>query len=858
MRIEQALYGERRGGHSLLAASGDEEVSAEIVQRLDLPDTAPPGVKWSPFLRGFRFRNRYVLSRTFRDTSASRGGMVFSHALIAPLDAIGETPDLGSLLKLLVTSERQLPAATTVELVRTETRLPHAGDLMDAAEALAATGQYSQYSKEQGTTRPLPVVRLGHVGFDDLVVALWARLSPKMRRAFAFRLSFGPRDLVETPTPALVCTPPSMAARWSDYPIIRSGVSREPASLAAAVLAGHEKAASLLEFMREIGAKPATFRDLRLLDRAYLLNIDEPTLERCVGAVRLIEKLSPDPDAGEDAKDVLVGRLCKLVTAATAEQILLLRNLRLSAFPSSGGVWKALKKWAAENSYPRDQDGKVLSVLEDATATTSAVEEWRTAVLDGLAVAARSRNSAFPKAFWRWLPIRPDIVAAVFRHVPAEAGVEERLAAATPRNLDEVAAEALVTPALSRGWLRLHGALLSASCSPSDAARRQVAVDTDPSFVEGLRSALRPAKPAEVVECALEIEDPRMPPLAGEAVAKDPGLLAAVDLTAIEAQAIWREALAIDCESWRGPADPAATLHSILDRLLDGGEADPLLIDRLSETPIADLGVYPRRPDVWSRIGKVALDNLLAATASGWLRRAKSNGVPFVPEQDLQTAILESGELEPTLDALIPNRVGTAVRTVTALDRYDEQRFLRLMEHSMARTTSLAIPDAEGIGRLVQERRWEDVAADLVARCKSGRQDLKPALRACYDMLDFWERIALRLTRVSESEKWDAFEALAAELYPGGPDDQELWERAGGDDADLSSSGDGRTRWRKAVRNIRNGKGPTPAAQLAAMKEDFPRNERILHLAGDRVFGGGAPDGPRGEKRNRLRGKRRE
>ena len=318
-------------------------------------------------------------------------------------------------------------------------------------------------------------------------------------------------------------------------------------------------------------------------------------MERRVGALRLVGKLSPDPDAGEGGKDVLVRWLCELLPTARTGDILRLRNLQLSAFPSPSRVWKALETWVVENTYPRDQDGDMLSVLDDATSRTNAVEEWRTAVLDGLAVATRSPTSPFPEAFWRWLPIRPEIVTAVFRHVPAETGVEERLAAATPRNLDEAAANALVTPALSRGWLRLHGAVLSASCSPSDAARRQVAADTVPSFVEGLRSALRHAKPAEFVECALEIEDPRLPPLAGEAVAQNPGLLAEVDLTGIKAQAIWREALAIDCESWRDPADPAATFHSILDRLLDGGEADPSLIERLSETPVADLGAYPRR-----------------------------------------------------------------------------------------------------------------------------------------------------------------------------------------------------------------------------------------------------------------------
>ena len=320
-----------------------------------------------------------------------------------------------------------------------------------------------------------------------------------------------------------------------------------------------------------------------------------------------------------------------------------------------------------------------------------------------------------------------------------------------------------------------------------------------------------------------------------------------VDFTMTTAQAIWREALIINPESWRGPADPATAFRSILDHLLEGGETDRTLIERLSDTPVADLATYPRRPEIWSCIGGVALQNLLATTTKGWLRQAASVGVPFVPEFDLQTAILKDDELEQTLDALIPDRVSTAVRLVAALGRYDQHQFLRLLRKSTSRTTSLAIPDAEGIGRLVLERRWADVAAKMVGQYRSGRGDLKPALRACFDILDLWERYLLGLLPVSEWEKWKAFEELAVQLYPGGPDDLELWERAGGDDADLSTRADGRTRWRKAVRNIRNGKGPTPFALLAAMMEDFPNNERIPHLAGDRVFGGGIAEGLRDE-----------
>ena len=103
---------------------------------------------------------------------------------------------------------------------------------------------------------------------------------------------------------------------------------------------------------------------------------------------------------------------------------------------------------------------------------------------------------------------------------------------------------------------------------------------------------------------------------------------------------------------------------------------------------------------------------------------------------------------------------------------------------------------------------------------------------------DFWNRLTLGLTPVSESVKWQALESLAAELYPSGPDDHGLWERAGGNDADLPSTGSGRMRWRQGIRYMRQGKPPAPAVLLADMMEDYPHNERLVHLARDAVFQG--------------------
>ncbi len=825
MRIEQALYGEHRGGHSLLTASGDREVSAEIVQRLDLPDTAPPGVRWSPFLRGFPYRNRYVFARTFLDAGASRGGMVFSHALMAPLDDIAEWRDLRPLLQCLTTSERQRPDATTVDLAHVESQFPDSGDLMNLAEVLTSPGE-------------LPVVRIGHDGFDDLVVALWARLGRGIRRNFSFRLSFGPSDLVETPKPALVCTPQGMAARWSGFCTVGSSPCREPTSLAAAVLSGHETAAPFLEFMREIGAEPTTFDELRLIEQAYRFSVDEPTLEHCVGAVRLVERLSPSLDSGRDRKESFVRQLCELLLTARTEQILRLRNLRLSSFPSPARVWRALEAWTAENAFLEEQDSEMLSVLADATTRNAAVAEWRTALLKGLtAAAACPRKSGFTNAFWRWIRIRPDIVATVFPHIPTESDVEKRLAAAPPHELEETSAETLAELARSRGWLRVHGAALSATYGPLDAVRRQIEIDTEPSFVDGLRLALRQAKSVEMVECALKLDDQRITSFAGEAVAQNPKLLSNVDLTRTNAQAVWREALVIDPGAWQGPADPKAVFHVILDGVLDGRSVDSSLIDRLSQSPVADLGSYPRRSEIWSRVSDRARDNFLAATAEGWLQCAEGKGISFRPDQELQSAILATDQLEATLDTLTSQHIGVAIRIVAALEQFDEHRFTHLLQRMVSSNDSLPFLDAEGIGRLVSKRRWDTVADDLLARYRPDRRDLEPALRACYTMYNSWTRFFLGLTPVSESEKWEAFEELAAELYPTGPDHDDLWQRAGGKDADLKHWGNGHDRWRQALRKIRYGKRPRPTALLQRMLEDYPWNEHVRYLADSQLFG---------------------
>jgi hypothetical protein len=823
MKVEQAIYGEIRGGHALRLATDFSLLPAELTSRLDLPDTAPPGVEWSPFLSGFPHGNQYVLARTFADPAATRAGMVLSHAVFAPLREATMTADLRPLLGLLITAPLAPERLESRCLTASTEPPPAANELYSAAEALTTRGAG-------------PVVRIGTRGFEDLVAALWFHLWPEIRAGFAFRLSFGPHDLVETLTPSLVSTPTALASRWVAYRIIETAAPNTT-SRAAAILSGGAHAEPVLRFAREIGARIDNLRDLPLLERAYELGTaSNPKFDECVAVLRLIERLSPESAAGAAGKAKLVEMLSSRLSMATVHDVLLLRNLSMTGLPGADSLWASLETWAATNKFTATDDAGLLSAIDDALLTSEAVETWRRAILNGIAAAARSKSSALTTAFWRWAGARPATLVALTGRLPQDEDFEARLAGAVPPAVSREVGDTIMALALSKRWMCLHGAAAGASLTPREAVRRQLSVDADSGAVDGVKAAMRCATPAQALVIALEVAEPRVLRIAAAAVAHMPTLLKEIDFAFMPAQEVWARVLGLNADAWRGPADPQRSFAVVIQNLLDGGSASAELIDALAATPVADLSGFARRAEVWKRVAEPARANLLRATAAGWLEHASSGEVAYVPDQQLEAVILTGDRLDRVLLALASLGVNSVVQVISALPSYDESRFLRWLDGCSAAPRSMIATDAEALGRLILIRHWRGAVNLLVRLARTRREEVKPALRICSEMVGIFTRWSLGLTSVSEDEKWTALEELAADLYPTGPDCNVLWDRAGGQDADLQNFGNGRVRWHDAIGQIRRGKGLQLDRLLGEMKRDFPFNDQVCYLANKTDF----------------------
>jgi hypothetical protein len=138
--------------------------------------------------------------------------------------------------------------------------------------------------------------------------------------------------------------------------------------------------------------------------------------------------------------------------------------------------------------------------------------------------------------------------------------------------------------------------------------------------------------------------------------------------------------------------------------------------------------------------------------------------------------------------------------------------------------------------RVLAIRGISDLVDEKAAADAGGAQPLAAANAAAFmfEVLTRW---------ASDDDHGDRRRDLAAvgrELYPEGPQQDELWERAGGDLSRLLPSGSGAARWWHATGLLQQGGGGpgiTTGSLIAAMADDYPGNSRVQRLR---------PDGPHG------------
>ncbi|MGU3316983.1 effector-associated domain EAD1-containing protein [Sphingomonas sp. M6A6_1c] len=808
MKIETAIFGEVNSGHALRAASADIDFARSISGRFDLPSTPPGGVRWSPAISGFPAHGRYVLARTFLDTKAPRGNMVLAHALFGSLDDMQNFGSLATLIGRLAATADRIPAVTSLEVEDSE-------EQVSATELAALAALVVDRGRK-------PVVLLDDSDVLGLVAALWQKLWPSMRRGFAFRLSFGPEDLFESPIPTVVYTPSSLTARWRGFPIL--GQAAAPASAAARILSGEEGGEAVMRLATDIGHHSANLASFAHLVHAQTLLAGPARLDALAAAMRLVNLLSSDPVEGRSSKGRIVAATVTAIADADAAGIMQFRNLSLDGFADLTPVWTAITGWMAKRELRAGEIPDLLQMILASQDERQAVAQWRAAVASGARELARSRAKPFAAAVWTGLHGDATSIEQLLAPMSAQRA-EALLLSAMPRSIGPEA-PVLLAAWSRRGWLTLHGATLCAHTDAATAVVKQLAIDTDPTFEDGLMAALSRAKPTEVIQLALHQTDERLDRLGGALMAADHALGRDLDYAVPATQRVWAAALAADPDSWHVPGNPQAAMHAALDMLLDEEDVFLPLLQALAATPLADLSPYERRSEVW--VHPKSPSGLLDATAGSWIDLAAA-GKSYPLDRFLENAVLSS----PSLEASLEHSWSTALNLIALLNGLDEDRVTRWFDRQLPRLGRLDQQQAARLGNIILDRRWSLLLGRVVGQVHR-YAELRATLRTCSAMLSVLTRWGLGISNLSREEKWEGFATVAADLYPSGPGDRDVWERAGGRPSELLVSATGAHAWRYALRLVQRGDGPRSSKLIGEMQKDFRNNPDLRFIAHDR------------------------
>jgi len=86
---------------------------------------------------------------------------------------------------------------------------------------------------------------------------------------------------------------------------------------------------------------------------------------------------------------------------------------------------------------------------------------------------------------------------------------------------------------------------------------------------------------------------------------------------------------------------------------------------------------------------------------------------------------------------------------------------------------------------------------------------------------------------LTDEEIYSHLRSTAAELYPKGPEHDQIWARAGGSLGFLSLEGSGKAKWFEALQELKKGGGGselTIQSLLNTMAQDYPTNGALAHL----------------------------
>lgn len=822
--IQQAIYGEVQGktsGHDLLAASdGKIELFRRVSGYTDLADRPEGGVLSGPVVRGFFAEDHFLLIKTFPDKSPElRSGRVFSHALFIPGADLYRVHNLSNLFQYHLPAIQKEVNMFPLEYNSQEAMASIRG--VDGREA-TATNALMQNK---------PFVWLGEEGYWEWVARIWPKLPFEVKKILKIGAAFGP-SYAKNEYLNLLYIPENVKTLWGRHSIrvIDSGETETLQSAAAHWLMGNTiEAASFQILIDDFALKIESIEKLNQLQdygKAYHQIDKNLGLNYLLVLANFVSQISSNEKVGVKGKSRLMTAILQAIPNAPVNIFTALMYQSWKGFPDAiPAASNAVRDWLA-NHLLKSSQAKEYSVVLLKALEAQTKNWWVNTVLEYANNRLRKRQPRDAPVLWQWMKNEPALITQHTSWLPDDA--ENELAQKIPK-LEISVAEAVLKMAEQKRWLLLHAKVCVQCYSAEKAIYAQLRIDKDENHTLALETLSDSMSGSSFVPVAASHNDARLHHIAGKLIAKNSKLLKDINIASEGWQQCWEAAIKQNSEVWTGISNPQQTLFKILDHLLAGNTFSEYLLYAISVGKYSSIKDYPQRASIWSELPEKVRVGFITATL---VELIDDNAINNLSYNDLESELKRGLQSQKVQQQVISSKT---IALTKKLRLFDVLPGLR-EDHAeqLVQSHNFSLAEAQELGQLVSKNKWYKVLDQLYSN-RYNRKDLVSALLQSSHLLGFLQRLklsasGLKRDAVSLEESWAEFLEIASKMFPGGPEQDGLWESAGGDLSQLYKSGSGREKWSNAVRILRNNGSPTVKKLVRKMREAYAGNEILKNL----------------------------
>jgi hypothetical protein len=815
INIHQSFWGEVNHGHGLIATSINDDTLNQVLSSFSDRPGSTYGQSIRPYFSGKKIGNFFVFTKSYPDNTSSRAGMVFTHALIFNIDDIINISNINFIFDLF---PAELPSKPTLNASIN----PIQQQIVCNSDNKILYPKYLQSVVQLFIIGKLPIIFVGNTSsFILLITQIWKGFFPAIRENFSFQIAFAPNDIQQNKNLSLVFVPNTFLDKWTTHTI----VDGEDDSIirveneAERLLLGNIVSNGFYSFIQDLNIQLDSFKKISICYRAYMLfnKLNICTVSEALQLVRSLAGIS-SRDNGNQIKSKSIDRLCTLLSSASEDEIRGLRNIDFSLFDDgSVKITKSIEQFL-DVQFKEAERSQLSQFILDVHKTKENAIWWHQTIIRKVSQLLKSLSVSI---VWDLINHQNGLLEYFAPHIDTTPEKELQFLSSYPKVLSSGLIKTVKKFAKNRKWYRLFGMVNLEIDSLQNALQEQLSLERDIDLhyqYSGLNIIVSSFSDKEFIELVVKMDIEKLNHIAADKCITNPKLLSQLDVQLATWRKIWVYSLEKTDDLSFGVSDLQSTIFKLFDLLLKNDPVDSLIIKKISELEYANIREYPERKSLWDKLPIEYKSEFISKTADSIIKSIL-NGNDEEVEPIIADRILTDNYI---------NRVCSHATLKSILVIYDKFTSLEekyLLAGIRRHVGDLEKSDSDRIGLLVRQKGWEGSAEVIFDKAKSN-YSFRIALNQCKYLIPRWKRFLysdIFNETLSETDYYDSLYELAISLYDRGPEDNNIWKKAGGDVSILANTDNRKEQWYSAIQHLRNGgggKGITAYSFLEEMKKD--------------------------------------